>query len=184
MFSQGSSGSSERRKGRLPSDEGREDASDDAVLAQGVRDNQLTPPLRDASASPDETAQGERMSEAAGKAGAASGGQSREESFVGRRAERRAGSPRRFRAEAKDARSVHLGDGLSVGARERPRSGLLPVASRSSTPPVAQREDGHTPLASTAIFRIKSVTPLVGFEWWGCGVCPLVVAGPVPMLTW
>ena len=55
-FSQGSSGSSERRKGRLPSDEGREDASDDAVLAQGVRDNQLTPSLRDASASPDETA--------------------------------------------------------------------------------------------------------------------------------
>ena len=83
---------------------------------------------------------------------------------MGRWAERRAGSPRRFRAEAKDARSVHLGDGLSVGARERPRSGLLPVASRSSTPTVAQREDSHTPLASTAIFRIKSVTPLVGLR--------------------
>ena len=97
--------------------------------------------------------QGERTGEAAGKAGAASGGQSRGESFAGRRAGRRAGSPRRFRAEAKDARPVHLGDGLSAGARERPRSGLLPAARRSSMPTVAQREDGHAPLASTAIFR-------------------------------
>ena len=94
--------------------------------------------------------QGERTGEAAG---AASGGQSRGESFAGRRAGRRAGSPRRFRAEAKDARPVHLGDGLSAGARERPRSGLLPAARRSSMPTVAQREDGHAPLASTAIFR-------------------------------
>ena len=37
-FSHGSSGSAER-KGRLPSDEGREEASDDAVLAQCVRDS-------------------------------------------------------------------------------------------------------------------------------------------------
>ncbi len=94
--------------------------------------------------------QGERTGEAAG---AASGGQSRGESFAGRRAGRRAGSPRRFRAEAKDARPVHLGGGLSAGARERPRSGLLPAARRSSMPTVAQREDGHAPLASTAIFR-------------------------------
>ncbi len=94
--------------------------------------------------------QGERTGEAAG---AASGGQSRRESFAGRRAGRRAGSPRRFWAEAKDARPVHLGDGLSAGARERPRSGLLPAARRSSMPTVAQREDGHAPLASTAIFR-------------------------------
>ena len=97
--------------------------------------------------------QGERTGEAADKAGAASGGQSRGESFAGRRAGRRAGSPRRFWAEAKDARPVHLGDGLSAGARERPRSGLLPAARRSSMPTVAQREDGHAPLASTAIFR-------------------------------
>ena len=60
---------------------------------------------------------------------AASGGQSREEFFAGRRAGRRANSPWRFRAKAKDARSVHLGDGLSAGAREKPRSGLLPAAS-------------------------------------------------------
>ena len=97
--------------------------------------------------------QGERTGEAADKAGAASGGQSRGESFAGRRAGRRTGSPRRFRAEAKDARPVHLGDGLSAGARERPRSGLLPAARRSSMPTVAQRENGHAPLASTAIFR-------------------------------
>ena len=83
--------------------------------------------------------QGERAGEAASKARAASEGQSREESFAGRRAGRRAGSPRRFRAEAKDARPVHLGDGLSAGARERPRSGLLPAARRSSAPTVAQR---------------------------------------------
>ena len=43
-FSHGSSGSAER-KGRLPSDEGREEASDDAVLAQCVRDSQLAPLL-------------------------------------------------------------------------------------------------------------------------------------------
>ena len=45
--------------------------------------------------------QGERTGGAASKASAASGGQSREESFAGRRARRRVGSPRRFRAEAK-----------------------------------------------------------------------------------
>ena len=59
------------------------------------------------------------------------GGQSREEFFAGRRAWRRACSPRWSHAEAKDAHSVHLGDGLPAGAREKARSGLLPAASRS-----------------------------------------------------
>lgn len=27
-----------------------------------------------------------------------------------------------------------------------------------------------------------SKAPLVGFEWWGRGTCPLVDVGPVPML--
>lgn len=75
-----------------------------------------------------------------GAASTASGGQSREEFFAGRRARRRAGSPRWLRAEAKDARSAHLGDGLSVGAREKPRRGLLPAASRSDTLTVVQSE--------------------------------------------
>ena len=99
--------------------------------------------------------QEERTGEAAGKAGAASEGQSRGESFAGRRAGRRAGSPRRFRAEAKNARPVHLGDGLSAGARERPRSGLLPAARRSPAPTVAQREESIAPLASATIFRLR-----------------------------
>lgn len=43
-FSHGSSGSAER-KGRLPSDEGREEPPDKAVSAQGVRDYQLAPLL-------------------------------------------------------------------------------------------------------------------------------------------
>ena len=71
----------------------------------------------------------EHMGEAASKASAVSGGQSREEFFAGRRAGRRAGSPRWYRAKAKDAHAIHFGDGLSVGAREKPRSGLLPAAS-------------------------------------------------------
>ena len=85
--------------------------------------------------------QEERTGGAASRASAASGGQSREEFFAGRRAGRRADSPQWIRARAKDARSVHLGDGLSAGAREKPRSGLLPAASRSGTLTVAQEAD-------------------------------------------
>ena len=95
------------------------------------------PPLREASAPPDETAS------------RGTHGRSREQ---GERGERRAEPRRVFRGPtgqatrrftsavsggSKDARPVHLGDGLSAGARERPRSGLLPVARRSSAPTVA-----------------------------------------------
>ena len=44
-FPHGSSGSAER-KGRLQSDEGREQSPDEAVSAQGIRDDQLAPLLR------------------------------------------------------------------------------------------------------------------------------------------
>ena len=81
----------------------------------------------------------EHMGEAASKASAVSGGQSREEFFAGRRAGRRAGSPRWYRAKAKDAHAIHFGDGLSAGAREKPRSGQLPAASHRADRPECAR---------------------------------------------